>query len=156
MLRFPVSEKNFRPLGHRLVSALAALAVLLLSGFTLAGIIYVDANSTATLPDGSQEAPYPFIQSGIDAGGPQDQVHVAPGTYYETIQMKDGIDLIGAGADVTIIDGTNRGGRVIGFNNVKFNPRLEGFTITGGVGDVVNFIGGVPVKVGGAISIVSG
>jgi hypothetical protein len=143
-----------RDLPRRLTPGLlAAFLCVALAGGAHAAIIYVDGESTALLPDGSQEAPFRTIQDGINAGGPQDQVHVAPGVYNELVVMKDGVDLIGAGADVTIINGSDRGGRVVTFNGTRFNPRLEGFTITGGEGEVVDFINNIPITVGGAIGI---
>ena len=45
------------------------------------------------------------IQAAIDAANPGDVVHVPAGTYRERIILKQGIMLVGAGADSTIIDG---------------------------------------------------
>ena len=95
----------------------------------------------------------PMIQQGINAAGANDRVEVAAGTYNEALIMRDGVDVIGAGADVTTIDATGRGGRPVSFVGVRFNPRLEGFTITGGVGDISGTVGGVPVTIGGGILI---
>ena len=143
-----------RRASRRLTPALfAALLLLALPGVAQAAIIYVDAASTSLFPDGSLEEPFATIQGGINAGGPADQVHVAAGVYHENVQMTDGVDLVGAGADVTFIVGADRGGRVVTFNGVRFNPRLEGFTITGGEGEQVSSVNGVPVTVGGGIGI---
>jgi len=54
-------------------------------------------------------ADYKSIQEGIDAAQYGDTVSVAPGTYYENIVLKDGINLFGAGANVTIIDANGYG-----------------------------------------------
>ena len=62
--------------------------------------IYVDDDGPADFDN---------IQAGIDAADYGDTVSVAPGTYYENIRLKDGINLLGAGADVTIIDAQGYG-----------------------------------------------
>ena len=60
-----------------------------------------------------------------------DEVHVNPGTYYEKVTMKDGVDLRSTGGpDVTIIDG-NYDGSVI---TVADSTVIDGFTITHGTG----------------------
>ena len=51
------------------------------------------------------------IQDGIDAVTAPGTVHVAAGTYDESITLTNGVHVLGAGADVTTIDGsTARGG----------------------------------------------
>ncbi len=75
--------------------------------------------------DGSGD--FTSIQAAIDHTNVGRTVLVLPGTYQEPFQMRDGVDVIGSGADKTILDGR------------KFVPvvrgasycRLEGFTITG-------------------------
>jgi len=58
-------------------------------------------------------------------------VHVAAGTYYENITLKDGVEVVGAGADVTTIDGSGNG-PVVTANNVGSEAKLDGFTIANG------------------------
>jgi parallel beta-helix repeat protein len=52
---------------------------------------------------------YPTIQEGLNAASPGDTVLVAPGTYYETIELKDNVNLVGSGYENTIIDGQGIG-----------------------------------------------
>lgn len=70
------------------------------------------------------------IQDGIDAVSGS-TVHVADGTYYEHIVLKDGVQVLGNGSDTTIIDGM-RSGSVITGTNLDNTTRFEGFTITNG------------------------
>ncbi len=82
--------------------------------------------STINVPDD-----YTTIQTAIDAAASGDTVNVAAGTYVENIVLKDGVELIGAGKDITIIDG-NGTDRVIFCQDCTEGIRLEGFTITKG------------------------
>jgi hypothetical protein len=70
------------------------------------------------------------IQDGIDAVAGS-TVHVAAGTYYENITLKDGVEVLGAGASFTFIDGGGSGS-VVTANNVGSGTKLDGFTITNG------------------------
>ena len=71
---------------------------------------------------------YPTIQMAIDIANPGDTIQVAPGVYYENILVtKDGITLLGSGADVTIIDGQDKYNVVYAYEVTSFT--IEGFTI---------------------------
>jgi len=76
------------------------------------------------------------IQEGIDAADLlTGVVHVAAGTYNEhDIDMQNGVKVLGAGADVTTIDGGNSGTVVKGWGLTSTNTQLDGFTIEGGNG----------------------
>jgi C1A family cysteine protease len=70
------------------------------------------------------------IQEGIDAVEGS-TVHVAEGTYYENITLVDGVEVLGAGAGVTTIDGGGSG-PVVTADGAGPTTVLDGFTITNG------------------------
>ena len=81
---------------------------------------YVDI---ANCPGGSGTVtdPYCSIQSGIGAaftagGG---VVHVAQGTYPENLNLRDKVQIIGADAETTIIDGGGTGSVIWGKKGVR-------------------------------------
>ena len=74
---------------------------------------------------------YGTIQGGIDAAVSGDTVKVEAGTYVENVVMKDGVSLIGAGEEVTIIDG-GAAGHVVECSNCSIGVTLQGFTLTNG------------------------
>jgi len=77
-------------------------------------------------------ADYPTIQYGIYAAAPDDTVRVAPGTYCESVNMKDCVALLSEGTrEETVIDATGH------YHGVAFGAQIgtaliDGFTITGG------------------------
>jgi len=81
------------------------------------------AQGKVILIDDDGQADFDNIQAGIDAAEYGDTVFAAPGTYYENITLKDGINLSGAGADVTIID-------ALGYADVV-DARANNVTISG-------------------------
>jgi len=83
-------------------------------------------------------AQYPTIQAGIDAATHGDTVLVAAGAYTENLVWQNkSLALIGAGADVTTVDGGGTG-RCLTMQNVPSTARVEGFTFTGGTGAFVD------------------
>ena len=68
------------------------------------------------------------IQDGIDAVKSPGTVHVSAGTYNGNINLKDGVKLLGAGADVTTID-YGEDGSVVTAINVGTGTVLDGFKI---------------------------
>lgn len=81
------------------------------------------------------------IQAAIDAAQDGDEVLVAPGTYNELIDfLGKAITLRSSdGAEVTIIDGAGLNDSVVKFvNDEGPDSVLDGFTITGGVGGLVD------------------
>jgi predicted outer membrane repeat protein len=88
--------------------------------------------------DGSQDHPFDEIQEAIDyvALDPEGGiVNVLEGTYYEYhIDTMNGVDVLGAGADVTIIDGGGTNGPVVrAGSSVGSGTVFDGFTITNGL-----------------------
>ena len=65
--------------------------------------------------DDDGPADFSNIQAAINDANNGDIIDVRPGVYYENIDMKTGIVLQGAGADLTTIDGTQHG-HVVVFN----------------------------------------
>jgi hypothetical protein len=89
------------------------------------------------------ECDYTTIQGAIDAASSGDIVQVGPGHYLEHIVMKDGVKLVGAGADRSVIDAGGSGIAVIGASNAL----LDGFTVTGGNNTSI-YDGGLPIAAG--------
>ena len=70
------------------------------------------------------------VQGGIDAVTAPAIVHVAAGNYNENIVLKSGVQVLGAGPDVTIISGT--GGTVVTAGSLDDTTVFEGFTVQNG------------------------
>jgi hypothetical protein len=86
------------------------------------------------------------IQDGINAVSGS-IVHVADGTYYENIVLKDGVQVLGSGPDTTIIDGTRSGSVVIGVN-LGNTTKLDGLTVINGsasYGGGINLLNSSPI-----------
>ncbi len=81
-------------------------------------------------------AGYTTVQSAIDAAEPGDTVQVSAGVYYENIVLKNGVTILGSGAEncVLIGDGTTS---VVFANGITIPAAVYGFTITGGAGSVI-------------------
>ena len=121
-------DVDYRILGERRIMkrAIIAIAVMVVGGGVCYGrIITVDDNGPGD---------FNSIQAAIDDANDGDTVFVAPGTYKEDVIMKDGVNLQGAGAEETTIDGCGMYTVVRGANNC----RLDGFTITGYVDYDIN------------------
>ncbi len=95
---------------------------------------------------------YGTIQAAIDAAQDGDTIEVAAGTYYENLVWENkSIDLVGAGADLTIIDGSSAAGSCLAITNVPDTGSVEGFTFTGGTGTPLPW--GDHLVVGGGLSL---
>ena len=78
------------------------------------------------------------IQGAVDASESGDAVNIAPGTYFENVQIDKSLTVKGAGAGDTIVDGQQSGSVfTIGKNNPKADVTLSGMAIQGGTGTPV-------------------
>ncbi len=97
--------------------------------------------------DDDGPADFSTIQAAIDAAAPGDLVSVAAGIYRENLALKSGVGVLGAGAEVTTIDG-GQAGSVVRALGCDASTRIEGFTITRGLdpaGGGVLVSGGAPI-----------
>jgi hypothetical protein len=67
--------------------------------------------------------------------------------------MKDGVSVVGSGAQSTVIDGEGLQNSVVTFDRTRQSPLLSGFTIKAGHGDQISETGGIPVFGGGGLLI---
>ena len=112
------------------LSTILAITLFVLSTLAAQGAdIYVDDDNTEGPWEGTPEHPYQHIQDGIDVAFVGDSVLVAAGTYEENITLKSGVEVIGAGAEVTTI--TAASGYVVTADNIGSEVVISGFTIDG-------------------------
>jgi len=76
---------------------------------------------------------YPTIQAAMDAAEKRDVILVREGTYRGRVRMKPYVELLGEGAERTVID-CEREGTAVAFDGLGW-ARLDGFTIKGGIGE---------------------
>ena len=96
----------------------------LLLTFTICAFVFSLCGSAADLsvPDA-----FPTIQAAIDAASPGDTVFVKPGTYTETLRIKDGVSLKGENREQTIVQCARNAGSPLEIRGVKIG-RVEGIT----------------------------
>jgi len=75
------------------------------------------------------------IKDALNAVAAPGTVHVASGTYEENITLKDKVQVLGAGADTTTINGGGTDSVVKASGGVGASTKLDGFTITNGNAD---------------------
>ncbi len=136
---------------------LAAVTVLAVST-AQADTIYVDASCPGG--DGSIGAPYCSIQTAIDNAVDTDEVVVAPGSYFETINfLGKAIWLHSSdGPELTTIDGTGNFHVVQCVSGEGSDTLLDGFAITGGNASGNGFpdnIGGGMLNVGSSPTVIN-
>ena len=90
----------------------------------ICGVAFLQAMSFGVRAEGSESS----LQSLIDAATPGAVITVPAGTYQGKIVLKDGIALVGAGADVTTLDGNGADVVVSGAKNAI----VMGFTLRNG------------------------
>ena len=88
---------------------------------------YVSTSGSDETGDGSENNPFRTIQKAINTASSYDTILVVEGTYYENITMNEGIHLIGAGAELTTINGGGTGTVC----TAAPNTLIKGFTIIG-------------------------
>ncbi|MHC4080145.1 MAG: right-handed parallel beta-helix repeat-containing protein [Planctomycetota bacterium] len=129
-----------------------------LAGFSTAQggtVIYVDDDNCPGPGNGSQVNPYCSIQVAIDAAADGDEIIVAPGTYFESIDLL-GKAITARSTDptdqavvaATIIDGTGHAHVVACVSGEGPRTVLSGFVVTGGIAD-----GAFPHNTGGGMYI---
>ncbi|HYW39639.1 MAG TPA: right-handed parallel beta-helix repeat-containing protein [Terriglobales bacterium] len=86
------------------------------------------ANTLCVTPGGSKLC-YAKIQLAVNAASNNDLINVAPGTYKEDVVIGKPLSLIGAGADLSVIDATSLANGILldGYNN----PGLHTVTVAG-------------------------
>ncbi len=109
--------------------------VAALAGGVGADVVFVDVGNCPGPGDGSELDPYCSIQTAIDASVNTDEIIVAPGTYFETINfLGKAITLRSSdGPDVTIIDALQAGSVVSCVSGEGRDTVLSGLTIRGGL-----------------------
>ncbi len=81
--------------------------------------------------DGTEQHPFSSINTAINTAVAGSQsVRVLPGSYVQNVVMRDGVNLIGSGADATVIDPVSNGTGVSCIN-IGANTVLMGFTVRG-------------------------
>ena len=98
-------------------------------GTNLLSVVYVDKDA-APGGDGTPAKPYQTISQGIARVVPGGTVHVADGTYPETLYITKGIHIIGESRDGVIIDTSAWGGYGIDADG-DFVTSFENFTLIG-------------------------
>ena len=140
-------------LGTRTTALIAVIVALLAVSTAQADTIYVDDDNCPGPGDGSELGPYCSIQMAIDNAVDTDEIVVAPGFYFETINfLGKAIWLHSSdGPDVTVIDAEQAGSVVTMDSGEGSDTVIEGFTIRGGTGTLFEFDPGYFVLGGGGI-----
>lgn len=78
---------------------------------------------------------YRSVQEAIDASSPGTTVRIGPGTYHESITLRRDIRVVGAGPNVTVLQGEGIGPVITASGHwIARNTVVEGLTVTGGGG----------------------
>ena len=114
-----------------------------------------DACDRLRTVDDNGPAQHPTIQAAIDAAVAGDVVRVRPGTYLEHLTMKSGVDVVGPGGGLAVVDGGDAPLQsTVTIANLAEAVRLSGLTITGGHNEVQRHAGGIQIV--GADAVIDG
>ena len=113
---------------------LTVVLTTVISSAAQADVIFVDDDNCPGPGSGTEGDPYCSIQTSIDNAVDGDEVVIAPGTYFETIDfLGKAVTLRSSdGPEKTIIDAQGTGRVVACENGEGPDTMLSGFTITGG------------------------
>jgi len=123
------------------LTSLLLAPALLFSESLPAATLHVDGSNPNCPGDGSAGNPFCLIQAAIAAAAPGDTVLVAAGVYAENLSfLGKPITVVSAGGPAVTRIQAAAPGSVVTFDNGESNDAvLEGFTISGGSGTVVNW-----------------
>ena len=119
---------------HRFV--IVAVGTVFLSA-AQADVLFVDADNCPGPGSGTETDPYCWIQAAIANAVDTDEIVVAPGTYFEMINLLGKAVTLRSsdGPETTTIDAQQTGGTTVGcWNGEGADTILQGFTITGAQG----------------------
>jgi hypothetical protein len=135
-----MNVKKKEPVNMKRILPALAIAVFCLTG-SRAADYYINGNQGSnTTGDGSQAKPWKSITHALTQLAPSadiQTIHVAAAVYNAALEqfpimIKNGISIIGAGRDVTILDAQGTSTVIVCENVTDSRTRIEGFTITGG------------------------
>lgn len=97
------------------MGAIAVFLILTANSANAGYDIYVDKNYDGSDYNGSSDKPYETISEAIEESGSGEKIYIKNGTYDETLDLKEGVDLYGQSKDKTIIKGSieSRGDNII-------------------------------------------
>jgi len=102
-------------------------------GITMLALLLAGGARAATITvNASGGADYTRIQDAINNSNNGDTITVAAGTYYENVVVNKSVSMVGAGANVTIVNANNSSKHV--FNVTANYVNISGFTATGATG----------------------
>lgn len=102
--------------------------VLSLSISAYSANYFVSANGNDSFSGLSPQSAFSTIQKAVDAAHAGDTVFVASGVYNQSVNLKDGVNLVG---DMAVLDGTGLGRRLISTvgADCKLPTLIEGFVL---------------------------
>lgn len=107
--------------------------------------VHVSTTGSDTVGSGSVGSPFETVARAMTAAGFGDTIMVGEGTFACAVTLKNGVSMIGAGYEKTVLqgDGVNPVISVAGLSNAG---RISGFTITGGYCPTGSWGGGIRVS----------